>query len=81
MTGLKDRVRNVAIGVDETANALVGGKPNETISGTVGRAAQAGDWWALNVGQPLVNWLMGSPTHCQDTAAAEAKRREAEQGS
>lgn len=76
MTDLRDRVRNVAIGVDETANALVGGKPNETISGTVGRAAAAGDWWAVNVGQPLVNWLMNSPTHCQDTAAAEAKRRE-----
>lgn len=59
---------------------MLGGKPTETISGSVGRAAAAGDWWAVNVGQPLVNFIMRNPTHCQDAAAVEAKRREAEQG-
>lgn len=74
-----DRLKNVAYAEDEAANAALGGLPRETLSGTIGRAAAAGDWWAIHVGQPLVNWLMSSPTHCQDAAAAEAKRREDDQ--
>jgi hypothetical protein len=75
---LLDRLRNVAYAEDEAANAALGGKPTETLSGSVGRAAAAGDWWAVHVGEPLVNWLMGSATHCQDAAAAEARRRAAD---
>lgn len=75
-----ERVRNVLFGVDETVNAALGGSPRETISGTVGRAAQAGAPWAKWLAQPVVNLVMLNSKHCQQAAANEASRRIADKG-
>lgn len=80
MTTLVDRIKNVAYAIDETVNALIGGQPRETISGTVGRAAAAGKWWAIHIAQPLINFIMMNPNHCQGAAKIEGERRVAEQG-
>jgi hypothetical protein len=68
------RVLRVLIAIDETANTVFGGKPTETISGTVGRAAQAGSPWATRLAAPLVDALFGAG-HCWRQATAEALRR------
>lgn len=79
MAGFLSRLLGVAVAEDEAVNAAFGGSSRETISGTVGRAALAGQWWAKAIAQPLINTLVGNPQHCQAQAAIEAKRREEEQ--
>lgn len=68
------RIVGVFYAEDEAINAAAGGKPTETISGTIGRAAAKGAWWAKWFAQPLVNLIMRNPQHCQQAAAAEAAR-------
>ncbi|HKT53689.1 MAG TPA: hypothetical protein VJP88_04515 [Caulobacteraceae bacterium] len=78
MPDIEERGLNIAVAVDELGNAIIGGKPRETISGTVGRAAEAGDWIAEHIEEPAINALMGNPEHCQEQAAIEEARRVAE---
>lgn len=78
MPSLLDRLLNVAVAEDEAANALVGGKPRETISATIGRARQAGAWWAP-AAAAVVDGLFGAG-HCARMAAVEQARRDAEVG-
>lgn len=72
-------IQNILLGLDETGNAALGGSPRETISGTVGRALQAGAWWAPYAAW-FVNLIMMNPQHCQQAAAIEAERRAADIG-
>jgi hypothetical protein len=72
MASLFDRLKLFATEQDEALNALGGGRRGQTLSGTIGRAAQDGKWWAAKVALPLVNVLMHDPTHCQQAAADEA---------
>ena len=68
---------NVLIGLDETVHAFFGGRPQETISGCIGRGLIDKRWWA----PPccfIVNGLLG-PTHCQTSAEIEGKRRAADE--
>jgi hypothetical protein len=37
----------------------------ETMSSHVGRAAIAGEKWALDL-EPIINWLMRNPNHCRE---------------
>lgn len=67
------RLINFLIGQDEALNAIGGGKPRETISGTVGRAVIEGAWWAW-IAAYAIDGLLGEG-HCARVAAAEAKRR------
>jgi hypothetical protein len=76
MAGLGRRIVNFLLGEDEAINSLWGGSPKESISGTVGRAAEGGKWWAVWIAQPLINLIMFNPRHCQEAAAAEAKVRQ-----
>lgn len=66
-----NRLLGFLIGEDEALNALGGGKPTQTISGTVGRAVIAGKWWG-----PLlaygIDGLFGEG-HCARVAAREAR--------
>lgn len=81
MAGIGKRLLNSLDAEDEAVNSLFGGSPQETISGTVGRAAEAGKWWAIHVAQPIINLgafvVAGQRRHCQQIAAAEAARRAA----
>lgn len=60
---------------------LVGGSrpdPDETISGKVGRRANAGARWALAcefIIDALVRLLTGEREHCRAAAAREARRK------
>ncbi|MGH9452362.1 MAG: hypothetical protein ACRD2O_00150 [Terriglobia bacterium] len=46
-------VHRVLVGVDQAANVLLGGKPDETISARSRRAAARGDW----IGKAMCWWL------------------------
>ena len=69
------RVLNVLLALDQTANALLGGRPRETISGTVGRALTqfAPPLWAKVAGC-LIDGVLGKH-HCVQQARIEAIRR------
>jgi hypothetical protein len=72
------RLIDFLIGEDEAFNALGGGKPRETISGTVGRAVLAGSWWAKYAAYGI-DGLLGEG-HCARVAASEALRRQRDGG-
>lgn len=76
--GFLQRLVKFALGQDEAVNGLAGGKPRETISGTVGRAVLAGEWWAPAVAY-LIDGILGEG-HCARQAAREQRRRDAEMG-
>lgn len=73
MPSLLDRIINIAEAEDEALNAILGGGPRETISGSVGRAYQAGKWWAPFV-RTVLDAIFGQG-HCLAQAALEAERR------
>ena len=77
MTHLPNRVLNVLIGIDETVNSLIGGRPRETISGTIGRALmqQPVPAWA-KVARVIVDGIFGQG-HCLWNGHAELDRRKA----
>lgn len=76
MASLLNRLKMFAIEEDSALNGLGGGKRDQTISGTLGRALAAGKPWApmpvlaLNM---IVWWLTGDTDHCQNVAADEAR--------
>jgi hypothetical protein len=78
VSSLGGRLWGCAYNVDRALNALGGGDPDESLSGTLGRALADGRKWA----RPLVAvvnaaaWLIARQKHhCQVTAADEARRR------
>ena len=76
MTHPVTRLLNAMIAVDQFLNAVLGGRPNETISGTIGRACAEPKppWWAKPA-EGFVDWLFWKG-HCAETAVAEDARRE-----
>lgn len=61
------RFMSIAVALDQSANAMLGGSPDETISSRSGRR------WP-HVAR-FVNWLFGDPNHC--TEAIESDRASA----
>lgn len=73
MAGVLERLKNALEAEDEATNAIVGGSPRETLSGSAGRALAAGKPW----GKPavtLIDALFGRG-HCVRQATLEAARR------
>lgn len=60
-------IRNVAIAFDQLCNAIMCGKPGETVSSRVGAAALAGKTWAISC-QFVINAIFliftGKWNHC-----------------
>lgn len=69
MSALGQRLLGFMIGLDEALNALGGGSPKQTISGTIGRGLAAGAWWA-----PFCRWVVDGllgQGHCARAVANE----------
>lgn len=56
----------MAVAIDSCANALFGGKPNDTISARTGRGVEEGLAWAKFFA-PIVDFFFGE-NHCRDEA-------------
>lgn len=69
------RLINVLVGLDEALNSLFGGKPTETVSGTVGRALMKlpPPAWAV-IASSIIDLAFGRG-HCVFNAAVEQNRR------
>ena len=71
------RVYSALYDLDLAANALLGGRQGETISGSLGRALERRAWWApllvhlVNLGAFV---LVRQENHCQKAAKIEALR-------
>lgn len=66
---------NLAIGLDQLANALLAGEPDETLSSRAWRAEQSGHryWgWTRRAIDLLFFWQTG---HCRAAYEAELQRR------
>lgn len=64
LIGSTRRAYNMAISIDQTANALLGGSPDETISARIHR-----NQWKKT--ETFVNWLFGDENHCKDSYESE----------
>jgi hypothetical protein len=60
---------NILISIDQFANTILGGSPDETISSRVGRNAIQGKKWAL-IAEKVINWifwdLVKEENHCRN---------------
>jgi hypothetical protein len=63
VAGSEARALSMAIGFDQTGNALLGGSEDETLSSRIGRHAVAGDIWALHL-EKVVDCFFGKG-HCR----------------
>ena len=54
---------NVLIGIDQLANAITGGDPDETISSRAGKARRQGRWWGCVLCR-LLDRI--DPRHCAE---------------
>lgn len=70
MNEAEQYIENVALGIDETVNALTGGDGEETISSRVGKMAQEGKL-AGEILEPVINGIMDNPQHCQESTEPE----------
>lgn len=60
-------VKNVGIGLSQIAHVILGGDPDETISGATGKASREGVYWFKHVQEPFIDWLFSfDPNHCQN---------------
>lgn len=62
--GSVKRSTNMAIGIDQTVNALFGGSPDETISARIHR-----NQWKKT--ERFVNWLFSDENHCKGSYESE----------
>lgn len=70
---LSDRVgrwvKRMLVGMDQLANAICFGNPDETISSRVGRGARKGNWLAIGL-EPVIDalfWLLTRQWgHCRN---------------
>jgi hypothetical protein len=69
---LWQRLNGALTGLDQALNALGGGSPRQTISGTAWRAFKRGNWWGWPM-VAIIDGLLGHG-HCERVAAAEAAR-------
>lgn len=66
-------VHRVLVGLDQFANVIAAGKPDETISSRWARGAEAGKWWGV-AGSKFLNLFQsnhGAKAQAGDTARAE----------
>ena len=72
---MKRYALNIAIGLDQLANAVLAGHPDETLSSRAYRAEQSGQryWgWTRRAIDLLFFWQSG---HCQAAYESERQRR------
>lgn len=60
------RSQSMAVAIDSCANALFGGKPNDTISARTGRGVEEGLVWAVKIA-PVIDFFFGKD-HCKNEA-------------
>ena len=71
---MKQYFRNIAIGIDQRANAALAGHPDETLSSRAYRAEQSGQryWgWTRRAIDLLFFW---QPGHCKAAYESEQRR-------
>lgn len=56
---------NLGLILSQGVYGLLGGDPDESISGATGKAAMQGRWWFKNVQEPFIDSLFFEPGHCR----------------
>ena len=70
----KSYPRRVLIGIDQLFNALLGGNPDETISGRIGKRIQAGSASKIEVMLcKLLSIVLFDPKHCVTSIELDEK--------
>ena len=62
----------VWIGIDQLANAMLGGNEDHTISGRAGRGRRRGSkFWRITAN--IIDWLFRDKDHCRDSIEREER--------
>ena len=69
-------VHKVLVALDDFANAMTGGKTDETISSRLARARLRGNWVG-RAGCTVLGWISGTD-HCSKALLGDANRAAAE---
>jgi hypothetical protein len=69
---MKSYLWNLLVGVDQLANAMAGGDPDETISSRAAKAARKGHRWGCVLCRVL-DWL--DPGHCDNNIELDEGER------
>jgi hypothetical protein len=69
-------IRNVLLGLDLLASAILGGRAGETLSGRAG-AAQAQGKLRGKIFAALINFLSRDPNHCANALTNDVLRAQA----
>lgn len=67
-------IKNILIGVDQLCNAIIGGKPDETMSSRCYRNAQK--YWYARGGQIVLDFIFRpwGKNHCYESYMSEVNR-------
>ena len=66
---------NFLIAIDQLVNAILGGRPDHTISGRIGYHAMHGKIWALIL-EKVINWIFFDRNHCRDNIEWDILKRD-----
>lgn len=69
-------IKNVLIALDQLANTLIGGQPDETISAKAYRMRVEKDSFGWKSTEKLINFLFFDEKHCEKSAFSEKSRRQ-----
>jgi hypothetical protein len=69
-------VKNLLLAIDILGSAVLAGMPGETLSGRAGTAQRQGRLRG-RILAPIINFIMGSKTHCLDAIDGDIQRAKA----
>jgi hypothetical protein len=64
---------NLLLALDLLGSAMTGGIPGETLSGRAGTAQREGKLRG-RIFAPIIDFIMGSKTHCQEAVLGDIRR-------
>ena len=75
-------VYNVLLAISQLASAILGGDPDESISGRTGKASLAGKLWFVKFQEPVINWIFLDPIsdksegHCRKSIEKDEGKKQ-----
>lgn len=72
-------IKRVLISVDQLANTIIGGQPDETISAKIYRMKIETNKTHWKIMEKIVNVMFFDPKHCEDSFNSESERKQISQ--
>ena len=67
---------NLGILVSQAISTLLGGDPDETLSSRTGKAVVGGNWVAINILSPILDFIFREPNHALNSIEDDEGKKE-----